>query len=135
MMSLYNLIENVSNKLFKTLEEALLQLKVIAFGVECITKTSKFSIARPFNLKALGGGRGVRHFTCRNVGNYTMYVSTGDPEEEEPIEPGETFSINSPHRIKDEAVKFRFADVVHPDYATEVNPQPNAIARYLVDIC
>lgn len=130
MFQTVKLIERIGN----TANEMLTMLRSIAFGIETVNKVKRFSASQSFNLKAEGAGKGVRHFTVRNIGKSIMYVSTSSLEEREPVNPFETFAINSPHRVCDEQVLISFG-AEHPDFANANVPNNEAIARFLVDKC
>jgi len=114
---------------YDILKEILTYVKKLTFGISTITKVKRFANNQELNLKKMGGENGVRHFTCRNLGQHIMYISFQD--EKEPINPGETFTINSPYRTVDEYLKIEFG-ALHPDYATGIT---DGIIRYSVDVC
>jgi hypothetical protein len=115
------------------LQEAVKLLRKLAFGVQTVTRVKKFSNAQKLDLKKEGGGKGVRGFTCRNISNRIMYISTGASDEREPLYPEDIFAISGPELACDEQVQIEFGDV-DATYTGPFNKQ-EAIVRFKVEIC
>ena len=105
-------------------------VKRLAYGVEVVSRASKFSNDQHLNLKKLGKGKGVRALTVYNSGTHTIYIS-GANKERQPIDPEDTYSTNSQHRLVDEVFIIEFGEK-HPDVTDP--DRPEAILRYTVDV-
>ena len=98
-----------------------------SYEVESRLQSERFSEERNFNFKTLGNGKGVRNFTVQNEGRSIVYV--GDHKQK--VNPGNSFTIQSPYRITNEQFKVEFGAV---DASTDASlPTRDAIAYYLVD--
>lgn len=93
-----------------------LQTKTVGFA---------FSNDRNFDMKALGNGRGVRHFTIQNTGECDILINDAT---QQIIKPGLSYTENALFLCVNEKFEIKF---INPSAA---NP-PNAIVRYRVDVC
>lgn len=130
-------MSDIKETVLGNLQSMLPLLRKLVWGIETTSSVHRLSKNTVLDLgsKGIDNVRGVRHFTCRNLGKSIIYISTGEVDEKEPVNPDETFAINSPFRVCDKSVKISFG-AVHPDFAAEATRSNNdVIVRYLVDKC
>lgn len=85
-----------------------------------IMRALRFQDKTTFNLNKLSDGRGVYHFTVRNVGTANLII---DDTTQEIIAPGETWVLESTVAIMNDLLKFKFSGDGIKD----------AIARFVID--
>lgn len=78
-----------------TLNDIYKLLQTLILGTTSVTRAIKSSNSRVFDLKQMGGGKGVRNFTIRNTGDYQIILTDNG----EIIRPGEAFTIIGNSRI------------------------------------
>lgn len=111
----------------KTLLDIYKLLEILIIGTSCVTRATKSSTSRVFNLKELGGGKGVRNFTVRNTGDHQLILTDNG----EIIRPGEAFTILGNSRVinQDFGVDIGILD---PDATGNLKEY---VVRYVLDVC
>lgn len=84
----------------------------------------RFNNDQSFDCLSMGNMKGVRRLTIRNIGTTVLMVKD---DGNEPIEPGETFTINSDLLVTNRKLELEFVP--------EVGMSNDGIIRYLVDVC
>lgn len=110
-----------------TLNDIYKLLQSLILGTTSVTRATKSSTSRVFNLKDLGNGKGVRNFTIRNTGDYQLVLTDNG----EIIRPGEAFTIIGNSRIANTDFGVEIGDL-DPGATGTVREY---VVRYVLDVC